>query len=373
LSTTLLNIDIGHSERILKALDDRDKAQFIFFRIIGPKLQDRLSSLLDLKNVPSVFIHGNPHIDNYAQTETGSGLVDFDRSRLGPYVWDIVRFISSLQLRSADQSDWIHKKVLNSFKDGYMATFENPDLYFSTPFFIQKWGIDKKEDGVRDYVDNDGKWIKRMRKKPLSVDDEGINKILYKFLESRNDTRLLDRFKLTEVGTSVGSLGKVHYIYLLEPMKGKSDRSPIILDIKECYTEEDDEWFKNPAEHHGLRMIRASNLYAPGIEQRLGHLTYKGKEMWGRQIPIHNRKIKHMLNLTEQVDLSYCIGTQLGRAHRRSCRDQKVSKIAKHFIKHEELIMKTSKAIYQEVQNAFEFFEKSKSIESELTGFIVNE
>ena len=159
MDTTLLKIDIGHSERILKALDDRDKAQFIFFRIIGPRLQERLSSLLDLKDVPSVFIHGNPHIDNYAQTDTGAGLVDFDRSRLGPYVWDIVRFISSLQLRSADQSDWIHKKVLKSFKDGYMATFENPDLYFSTPFFIQKWGIDKKEDGIRDYVDNNGKWL----------------------------------------------------------------------------------------------------------------------------------------------------------------------------------------------------------------------
>ena len=365
---TLLEIDIGHSNRILKALDDRDKAQFIFFRIIGPRLQQRLSSLLDLNEVPSVFIHGNPHIDNYAQTDTGAGLVDFDRSRLGPYVWDIVRFISSLQLRSADQSNWLSKKVLDSFKDGYLATFENPDLYFSTPFFVQKWGINRSDDGTREYIDNNGKWIKRMRKNPLDIKDSALNKILEKFLESRNDSQLLKIFKLKEAGSSVGSLGKVHYIYLLEPIIGEEDRSPIILDIKECYTDEDDEWFKNPAEHHGLRMIKASNLYAPGVEQRLGYLTYKDKQMWGRQIPIHNRKIKHMLNETEQIDLSYCIGTQLGRAHRRSCRVQKVKTIPAHFQKHYDLIMKTSKALYQEVQNAFEFYEKSKSIERDLVG-----
>jgi hypothetical protein len=65
-------------------------------------------------------------------------------------------------------------------------------------------------------------------------------------------------------------------------------------------------------------MIRASNLYAPNVEQRLGYFTYQEKHYWGREVPSFNAKIKYALRKHELQELGYSIGSQIGRAHRLS-------------------------------------------------------
>lgn len=364
---SLLGLDSSHADRLTKILDNRDKAQFLFFRLIGPRLQKRLNSMFQLESVPPVFIHGNPHIDNFARTLTGAGMVDFDRSRLGPYVWDILRFLSSLHLRKdSPGKSFLSKKVLDYFFDGYHNHFDNSDLHYEIPFFIKTIIPKKHELTCMAYAEKEGKWVKRLRKNPLRKDDKKALEIFKLYLESRNEERLLRIFEISEIGTSVGSLGKTHYIYHLVPTKGEESRDHILIDIKETYTEEDDNWFKNPTEHHGLRMIKASNLYAPGVEQRLGHCTYKNVQFWGREIPIFNTKIKDALNEIEQRDLAYCVGTQLGRGHRRSCHDSNPKKLLKHFTENWEGLVTSSEAISEEVKAGFTLFEKTKEIEDNL-------
>lgn len=91
-------------------------------------LQQRFVDLYDIRRIPKVFIHGNPHLDNYAKTNNGEAMVDFDRSRIGPYVWDIVRFLSSLSLKyeNKDPSKLLPKKTLEAFLEGYVYSFNNP-------------------------------------------------------------------------------------------------------------------------------------------------------------------------------------------------------------------------------------------------------
>ncbi len=75
------------------------EARYLFFRMACPLLQSKLPRFLDLSNFPVTFLHGNPHMDNYVKTPRGSAMMDFDRSRMGPYCWDIIRFLSSVSLR----------------------------------------------------------------------------------------------------------------------------------------------------------------------------------------------------------------------------------------------------------------------------------
>ena len=56
--------------------------RILFFRMMGPIMQARLEKIIDLRLVPRVLIHGNPHLDNYVRTFRGSALLDFDRSRI---------------------------------------------------------------------------------------------------------------------------------------------------------------------------------------------------------------------------------------------------------------------------------------------------
>jgi hypothetical protein len=43
--------------------------------------------------------------------------------------------------------------------------------------------------------------------------------------------------------------------------KVKDKRDSIILDLKTVYQDADNDWFYSPFEHHGIRMIKAAELY----------------------------------------------------------------------------------------------------------------
>ena len=42
--------------------------------------------------MPTVTLHGDPHLEQYAVTDAGRGLTDFDDASKGPAILDLVRF-----------------------------------------------------------------------------------------------------------------------------------------------------------------------------------------------------------------------------------------------------------------------------------------
>ena len=123
-------------ERVKQVLSVPFKATHLAYRVLGPQFQSVYHQHQDLNNTPSVFVHGNPHLDNFVRTFTGVGMVDFDRSRIGPYSWDIVRFLGSLQLYGEDEVS-LSKEVIKCFLRGYKASFRNPEIFYSIPSFLQ--------------------------------------------------------------------------------------------------------------------------------------------------------------------------------------------------------------------------------------------
>ncbi|MDE2290564.1 MAG: MFS transporter, partial [Elusimicrobia bacterium] len=89
----------GDAENIRDNYRSEKRGLHFYFRNMLLPMQARFAELVDVKDMPRVFLHGNPHIDNYAKTNRGAALADFDRSREGPYAWDLVRFMVSLSLR----------------------------------------------------------------------------------------------------------------------------------------------------------------------------------------------------------------------------------------------------------------------------------
>ena len=365
--THYLNLDAVQLERLQSKLDDRDQAQFLFFRLMGPILQKRITQLVAMNNIPTVFIHGNPHLDNYAKTMTGAGMIDFDRSRLGPYVWDIVRFYASLALRQDEGNKTsLPKKVYQAFVDGYLSRLYNADLFYLTPAIMSTIVPKPHELSTRQYIDANIKWAKKMKKNPLSVEDRKLISLLNASLKNANQKHLLERYELVSAGKVPGSLGKEHYIVVLHPKAEQHKYDDILLDIKETYTERDDEWFYSPTEHHGLRMIKASHLYAPGVESRLSYCTLKKKQYWCREIPSFKGKLPEYLDTFDLMDVAYCVGTQLGRGHRRSCKEFDPVLVEQHFRNNRETIEGLAQFLNRELLLGYEFFEKSEKLQSEL-------
>jgi uncharacterized protein (DUF2252 family) len=295
----------------------RKLARYLLFRMACPLMQAKLPKLVDLSKVPATFLHGNPHLDNYVKTFRGSAMVDFDRSRLGPYCWDIIRFLSSLSLKREQGQNFLDRRVVEHFIDAYLTHFLHPDIPARDLKMLKNVRPQKWQMNFAEYLQANKKWVKKMREHPLKPKDHFVSALLHGYLASRSEMALLDEYRIEEVGMVLGSFGKKHYIFALVPRNPDSHRDALILDIKEVYQEKDSKFFKSPHAHHGQRMIMASRIFADGMEEGLGFCTVGGKQYWGRHIPTFAVKVKKYLNKSEQCDFAAAVGSELGKGHRK--------------------------------------------------------
>jgi hypothetical protein len=348
----------------------RKEARYLFFRMAGPIMQGKLQRFVDLTKVPTTFIHGNPHIDNYVRTFRGSAMVDFDRSRMGPYCWDIIRFLSSLSLRRENEGGFLDHRVIEHFLDAYYVHFLHPEIPHKQLKMLKEVKADNWQLTTREYLLSNKKWAKKMRDFRINSKSESTVQLLNKFLESRNELGLLNEYYLDEVGLTPGSLGKKHYIYSLMPKNPDSRVDAILLDIKEVYEEKNNRFFYSPFDHHGVRMIEASRIFADGMEQRLGHCTFQGKQYWGREIPSFAVKVKKFLDRDELCDFAYSVGSELGKGHRKGAKDQKtVDAIEKDFLANFDRYLKISKLFTFEISLAFEAMRRKVKLYQDYKGW----
>jgi hypothetical protein len=92
-----------------------------------------------LDAIPNVNLHGDAHLENYAVTERGRGLTDFDDATVGPMVLDLVRFGVSVHL-ACRVNGWEDKaeSIVKSFLSSYGAALENPELTIPPPQLVDR-------------------------------------------------------------------------------------------------------------------------------------------------------------------------------------------------------------------------------------------
>ena len=311
--STTLTLSPEQLARFNAALRDDKKPDVLLFRILGPQLQLRFTELLDLSGVPRLLLHGNPHLDNYARTLNGAGLLDFDRSRVGPSLWDVVRALCSITFWSGAEQVRPHVEVSACLFNAYQRAIEDRLAYWEAPDLLRQVKPKKFQMTSQRYLKSGKKWVKKLHEHSVEPDEPFYEGLFQSYLESLPEGAL-SHWELSEVAEVAGSMGKRHYVYLLSSLT--KSREPILLDIKETYSELDSEHFHNPFEHEGERMVTASRIYSPGLEERIGFCSYQGEDYWVRQIPSFSAKVPVGIDHDESMQLAQAIGLQLGRGHR---------------------------------------------------------
>lgn len=317
-----MNLETEQLDLPLESLNSKPKELLYLFRALGPSIREGLPQSLDLKGYPKVFLHGNPHLENFRQTVGGVGLLDFDRSRRGPYVWDAIRFLGSLMIFSdAPENKELYKKAIESFSLGYERSAANTSVRHALPSLFTRITPQKGKTLVTNYADARYKWLKKLKKNQLKGKKyKKALEMLDLFLSNRSEEFLLEQYYVHSIGESVGSFGKKHILFWLKDKSKK--RQPLLIDLKETYYEPDDLWFSNPFHHSGQRMVESGMLYGSSLEQRVGYFTYEENDYWGREIPAYSLKVPFLLNKTSQEDLAFVVGSQLGKAHALSIEEQ---------------------------------------------------
>jgi hypothetical protein len=120
---------------------DRVRADpYNYFRLINHEWTARVcdSFVADLPNLPTVQLHGDAHIEQYALTNDAWGLDDFDDSARGPALVDIVRFLGSIDL-AARRRGWSRERnrMFDRFMAGYRQGLSDPSYQPPEPDIVR--------------------------------------------------------------------------------------------------------------------------------------------------------------------------------------------------------------------------------------------
>ncbi len=332
------------------------RGNHFYFRNMKLRMQERFVDMIDHKEIPQVFIHGSPHLDNYSRNERCMGMVDFDRSRNGPYAWDLVRVLTSVLYRQRNPQP-LTAGLADELFYGYRTGFKKPDKNLKEMDLLNSIEVESPAFPVRDYLAQNKKWALELRRFVIAKEDDEMNQVLRGYLRSIEQVDLLDQYQVTLAGKARGSMGRVRYLVLLTSEDTSKDW--ILLEIKHVREDEDNEWYSNPFEHHGERMRHASQLYAPGWDLCEGYTTVGGVQYWGHRLPTVNLKLKKPLGVNDQLDFLYCVGQQIGRAHALSQIDGSPKDLLKHLKAHELTLIESAHTMKRELDHAYnEYLEK---------------
>ena len=338
---------------------DSRKGLHVFFRRVKTQLQARFAQIVNHATLPQVFILGSPHIDNYARTDFGCGMIDFDRSHNGPYAWDLFCFMLSLSLRHVDGLDnFIDSTITKKLLENYQQAIENPEK----PYLLYQPLVDKTlkpwQSSPLTYLEANKKWIKKMREQPLEINEPLLQSLVEQYFQHRDEVHRGQHCVITEAGQAAGSFGRVHYIIVLA---SPEQEQPLILDIKHTkhYLNPlwpHNQWYSHPFEHEGQRMIAASNNHAPGVSGEESYATLNGIEYWARNIPVQTTKIKGQLDSEQQQQLAAAVGSQLGRAHALSINAVGRKELLQHSEKQFSEICAAAAQLQQELLDAWKHY-----------------
>lgn len=334
-------------------LADDETGPYLFFRRSKTPIQARLAQLFPQENVPHVFLHGSPHIDNYAKTNYGYGIIDFDRAYIGPYVWDLVCILLAINLRNPKTHNTsIPKAIWQLFYDNYVYHFQHSELPYQPYAPLEFINLKKWETDIDLYLTGNHKWAKKLNHAELSLNDPIANAVLEDYKNNLPMPSVLEDFHLKKVARAAGSFGRRRYLYLLKHQEKNLD--PIMIDIKETrnYLDADwphNRWYSSPCQHQGQRMIEAAMLYAPECVQLESYATVNGVQYWGREVPTLNRKPGKTFDEAEQAAFAESAASQLGRGHRLGLQNYDPQMMLQHIEQHFKKIIQVTEKIQIEL------------------------
>ena len=123
-----------------------------FSRRVCDLFADRLAALSS-EQVRSfqLNLHGDAHVEQYAITDLGRGLTDFDDSSQGPSFLDLMRFAVSLRLASRINGwdELVEGGLVSTFLRGYTSALEDPAIEAPEPRVVERLRSSFSRDTTR--------------------------------------------------------------------------------------------------------------------------------------------------------------------------------------------------------------------------------
>lgn len=265
-------------------------------------------------------LHGDAHVEQYAITDLGRGLTDFDDSSEGPAWIDGVRFSVSLRL-AALANGWEDRadEIVSEFGRGYRDVIADSTLEAPVPAVVARYQASFDYDSLAYLASVDSIM------QPLS---EADRLALKASLEPYSDLMLATHpdlpanfFRVVQVGAlqlGVGSaLDRKYLVRIVGPTVDPAD--DVIIELKRvrslagipCIQADDEDPF---------RVLQGGARIAYRPFRFLGFVEHDGEMFWTHAWVANYHELRvgeSFRNPEELAEVAYDVGVQLGLGHLR--------------------------------------------------------
>jgi hypothetical protein len=284
--------------------------------------------------LPTVTLHGDAHIEQYAVTELGRGLTDFDDSASGSATLDLARFGVSLRL-AAHQRGWTAaaESLLAAFLRGYRKALTDPSAVAPEPAWTRR---------VQNTFDPDplaclARAEELMESLPVHREliDETSKAMAIEML-TKNSQLPPTFFNLKKTGilrAGIGSALAAKYLVRVEG-PGPKDDDDVILEVKEVQDLQGVTCLRSmPGPSRimvGQARIAYEPFYLPGV------LRHGGRTFWIHAWPLNYAELdiaKGPATPQELEEVAFDAGVQLGRGHPNESLKSEADHLRKNLLK----------------------------------------
>lgn len=287
-----------------------------YFRFVNRPFARLVCARFADLDLPAVTLHGDAHLEQYAVTDLGRGLTDFDDSSAGPATLDLVRFGASLRLAARergfeDQADDIWARFWN----GYERALADPDVEAPEPQLVSRCQAAFDRDRLALLARAEAFIDTLPAPRPL-LEEKARQEAVE--LLARNSGLSVSFLKVKKAGAlqglGIGSAADEKYLFRVEG-ETTADDDDVLLEFKEIR-----DLGAVPCVIHDpgpTRILLGQSRLAYQPFRYAGAVHVAGLNFWVHAWPLNyvELQIGDLRSADEAREIAYDVGVQLGRGH----------------------------------------------------------
>ena len=312
------NLNFSENPKLLNRILSTPHGYFRFINVaFSQEVCRRFSSSLD--DTPGLNLHGDAHVEQYAVTDLGRGLTDFDDSSTGPAVLDLLRFGVSLELTcQAEGCQNEVETIFDTFLESYRASVLDPSTQAVEPDLVRElragFSVDREK-----YL----QWVESVMDPVPATEQAGLRQALEPYLEAmaaENPSLGADFFRLDQIGYLRMGVGSALDLKYLTRTRGASE-SPaddVILEIKQVRDLTGISCITPVRGSDPMRILLGQLRIAYQPYNYLGYTRFLDKTFWVHAWVDNYREMSIGETFRSAEDLYQVardVGVQLGRGH----------------------------------------------------------
>ncbi|RMF56494.1 MAG: DUF2252 domain-containing protein [Calditrichaeota bacterium] len=272
-----------------------------------------------LQGTPAFNLHGDAHIEQYAVTDLGRGLTDFDDSSTGPAIIDLMRFGVSMSL-ACRANGWEKQteQMFDRFLAGYRAALIDPATEAPEPAIVSRLRAKFKYDRSAYF-----QWVKSILDPMPEEESKALTEAMRPYVKqmiAENPRLKPSFFKVVETGYLRMGIGSALDLKYLVRVAGKtgSPNDDVVLEVKQVRDLSGIDCIRVAQKGDPFRVLIGQARIAYQPYKFLGYIRFRGTTFWVHSWVDNYREVDIQSTFKtpeELAEVAYDVGVQLGRGH----------------------------------------------------------